>query len=268
MRRPRKSSRRIRAPVAEEPIFSMRDEEENVDGPGGVFDESASNCAMRPNILLIEDDPELSSAIIKELRRRDYGVAFARSGLEGIEKAKGAHFDVLILDRMLPQVDGITIIRSLRSAKIATPVLIISALDDVNERVLGLEAGADDYLIKPFSFAEMGARIEALLRRPAHTSQTRLQQGPLMLDLLERAAILNGGKIELSKREFQILQYFMERPGQLVTKNMLLQQVWKYKFIPQTNVVDVHISKLRQKLEANQGGNLIRNIRGQGYILD
>jgi two-component system OmpR family response regulator len=246
----------------------MHDEEQNADGPGRAFDESARNCAARPNVLLIEDDPELSSAIIKELRRRDYGVAYARSGSEGIEKAREAHFDVLILDRMLPQVDGITIIKSLRSAKIATPVLIISALDDVTERVLGLEAGADDYLIKPFSFAEMGARIEALLRRPAHTSQTRLQAGPLVLDLLERVAILNGGKIDLSKREFQILQYFMERPGQLITKNMLLQKVWKYKFIPQTNVVDVHISKLRQKLETHHGGTLIKNIRGQGYILD
>lgn len=248
-------------------VVLMCDKESKVDGLETAFDDGA-NDATRPNVLLIEDDPELSSAIIKELRRREYGVAYARSGSEGIEKAMEAHFDVLILDRMLPEVDGLTIVRSLRSAKIPTPVLIISALDDVNERVLGLEAGADDYLIKPFSFAEMAARTEALLRRPALTSQTTLQAGPLALDLLDRVAILNGDRIELSKREFQILQYFMERPGQLITKNMLLQQVWKYKFIPQTNVVDVHISKLRQKLEAHHGAALIKNIRGQGYILD
>jgi two-component system OmpR family response regulator len=245
----------------------MHDEESNVDGPEIAVDGPA-NDATRPNILLIEDDPELSAAIIKELRGREYAVAYARSGSEGIKKAMEEHFDVLILDRMLPEVDGLTIVRSLRSAKIGTPVLIISALDDVNQRVLGLEAGADDYLIKPFSFAEMGARTEALLRRPALTSQTTLQVGPLALDLLERIAIINGNRIELSKREFQMLQYFMERPGQIITKNMLLQQVWKYKFIPQTNVVDVHISKLRQKLETHNGAALIKNIRGQGYVLD
>jgi two-component system, OmpR family, response regulator len=222
----------------------------------------------RPKILLIEDDLELSCAIITELRRREYDVSSAGSGSEGLEKAREPHFDVLILDRMLPGLDGISIIQSLRSSKISTPVLIISALDDVDERVIGLEAGADDYLIKPFSFAEMGARIEALLRRPTHTSQTKLQAGPLALDLLDRVAILNGDKIELSKREFQILQYFMERPGQIITKNMLLQHVWKYRFIPQTNVVDVHISKLRQKFELQRGATIIKNIRGQGYILD
>jgi len=246
---------------------SVRGEESNVDGLENAFGAGARLTA-HPNILLIEDDPELCSAIMRELRRRGYGVAYARSGSKGMEMAMETHFDVLILDRMLPEVDGLTIIRALRSAKIRAPVLIISALDDVNERVLGLESGADDYLIKPFSFAEMGARTEALLRRPALTSQTSLHVGPLALDLLERVAVLGGNKIELSKREFQILQYFMERPGQLITKNMLLQQVWHYKFIPQTNVVDVHISKLRQKLEAHHGAALIRNIRGQGYVLD
>ena len=243
----------------------MLDNENKADPVGASS--HGRNGTTRPNVLLIEDDPELADAIIKELRRRDYGVAYARSGSDGVEKAKASFFDLLILDRMLPEIDGITIIKSLRSAKIATPVLIISALDDVNERVLGLEAGADDYLIKPFSFAEMGARIEALLRRPP-PSQTKLQAGPLVLDLLERTAILNGNKIELSKREFQILQYFMERPGQLITKNMLLQNVWGYKFSPQTNVVDVHISKLRQKIEIKQGYALIKNIRGLGFVLD
>ncbi len=222
----------------------------------------------RANILLIEDDPELSCALIKELHRREYDVSVARTGSEGLEKAKGAHFDVLILDRMLPEVDGITIIRSLRLGRILTPILIISALETVSERIIGLEAGADDYLVKPFSFAEMGARIEALLRRPAHASRTRLQAGSLVLDLLERAAIFNGNKIELSNREFKLLEYFMERPGQLITKNMLLQQVWGYTFMPQTNVVDVHISRLRQKLEVYQGAPLITNKRGQGYVLE
>ena len=223
---------------------------------------------MQAKVLLIEDDYELSCAIAQELNRRDYSVCQAHSGTEGLSKAKESHFDILVLDRMLPELDGISLIKSLRSIQVSTPILIISALEGVNERVLGLQAGADDYLVKPFSFAEMGARIEALLRRPQHISQTKLQAGPLSLDLLTRIASLNGKNIELSKREYQILLYFMQRQSQLITKEMLLHNVWKYRFIPQTNVVDVHISKLRQKLETNKSTPIIRNVRGQGYILD
>ncbi len=223
---------------------------------------------VRPNVLLIEDDPELASVVAKELTRRDYAVSHAQGGREGLGKVNQGGFDILVIDRMLPEIDGISIIQALRAKSYAVPVLIISALDDVDERVFGLQAGADDYLIKPFSFSELGARIEALLRRPMHGCATKLQVGPLSLNLLDRVAILRDEKIELSSREFQLLEYFMSRPGQLITRQMLLQNVWKFKFIPQTNVVDVHISKLRQKLENKEGFSFIKNVRGQGYVFE
>ncbi len=223
---------------------------------------------VQSRVLLIEDDPELSESITDELKRRNYLVSRAKDGSEAISKIDAGNFDIALVDRMLPEVDGLTIIKSLRSADASTPILIISALAEVDERVTGLEAGADDYLIKPFSFAEMGARIEALLRRPLHARATTLRVGSLSLDLLERSVVIDGEKVELSLREFQILEYFVARPGQLITRAMLLQNVWRYRFIPQTNVVDVHISKLRQKIDKNRSVPFLRNIRGQGYVFD
>jgi two-component system OmpR family response regulator len=222
----------------------------------------------RPTILLIEDDLELSNAIVEELDRRQYIVSHVQTGSEGIAKVRDSSFDILILDRMLPEVDGLTIMKSLRAVDQSTPVLIISALGEVDERVIGLDAGADDYLIKPFSFAELGARIEALLRRPLQIRATMLQVGSLSLDLLQRVVNLDGKAIELSSREFQLLEYFMARPGQLLTREMLLQNVWKFRFSPQTNVVDVHIRKLRQKIDITRSVSFIKNVRGYGFVFE
>lgn len=221
----------------------------------------------RSNVLLIEDDFELASEIREELERRGYGVIYAQNGRDGARKINEADFDILILDRMLPEADGVRMIETMRARNCSTPIMIISALDHVDERVFGLQSGADDYLIKPFSNTELGARVDALLRRSTFNS-AKLQVGSLTLDLLNRVAILDGEKIELSAREFQLLEYFMARPRQLITKQMLLQNVWKYRFPLQTNVVDVHLSKLRQKIEKKEGASFIKNIRAQGYVFE
>ena len=219
-------------------------------------------------ILVIEDDQEIAEAIIDELRGRSYNVSHAATGSQGLASMRRASFDLLIVDRMLPEIDGLSIIEILRKENQSVPVLIISALDHVSERVHGLEKGADDYLAKPFSFNEMRARVEALLRRPTQARTTTLRAGPLMLDLLQRAVTLNGEKIELSSREFQLLEYFVARPGQLITRDMLIENVWKYRFSPQTNVVDVHISKLRRKIDGNRITSFIQNIRGCGFVFN
>ncbi len=219
-------------------------------------------------ILVIEDDEEIAEAMVEELRERNYRVSHAATGVEGLASLRQTSFDLLIVDRMLPEIDGLSIIELLRKDDRAIPILIISALGDVSERIQGLEKGADDYLAKPFSFAEMGARVEALLRRPSEARTTILRAGPLSLDLLQRAVSLNGEKIDLSLREFQLLEYFVARPGQLVTRDMLIENVWKYRFSPQTNVVDVHISKLRRKIDGNGVSSFIQNIRGCGFVFN
>lgn len=220
------------------------------------------------SVLLVEDDPGLAQAIIEELDRRGCCVNLAPDGAQGIAAARQQQFDLLIVDRMLPEVDGLSMIQLLQREQILSPVLIISALGEVDDRVEGLEAGADDYLTKPFSFAEMGARVDALLRRPSQLQATLLRAGRLSLDLLKRTAYLDGECISLSSREFQLLEYFIRRPGQLITRDMLLEQVWQLRFSPQTNVVDVHISKLRRKIDLQRDGSFIRNVRGTGFMFD
>jgi two-component system, OmpR family, response regulator len=222
----------------------------------------------KKRILVIEDDEELSEALVEELNRRGYDVSYASDAPQGLFKARNSTFHLLIVDRMLAEVDGISIIQSVQRDQILIPALIISALGDVDERVKGLEAGADDYLTKPFSFAEMGARVEALLRRPSQTQPIFLQVGRLSLDLLKRAAFLDGEGVDLTAREFQLLEYFIRRPGQLITRDMLLEQVWQLRFSPQTNVVDVHISKLRRKIDQQKDKSFIRNVRGTGFVFD
>ena len=222
----------------------------------------------RASILVIEDDSELAEAIGQELRRRGYEVSYARDASQGLSQARDGEFDLLIVDRMLADADGISIIQSLQRDQLLVPALIISALGEVDERVKGLNAGADDYLTKPFSFAEMGARVEALLRRPIQVQPLLLQAGRLSLDLLKREAFLDGEGVELTAREFQLLEYFFKRRGQLVTRDMLLQHVWKLHFSPQTNVVDVHISKLRKKIDFQKESSFIRNVRGTGFVFD
>ncbi|HEY8065176.1 MAG TPA: response regulator transcription factor [Methylosinus sp.] len=229
---------------------------------------SQTGFLPRAKVLLVEDDEELAGAIIDALAKRQYEVLHICNGSEGLSKVGEGGFDILVIDRILPEVYGINIVQELRRQNFNVPVLIISALDAVDERILGLEAGADDYLIKPFSLEELGARVDALLRRPLQSSATKLQVGPLTLDLLRRIAFRGDEKIELSAREFQLLEYFMSNAGRLVTRQMLLKDVWKFHFVPQTNVVDQHISKLRHKIEGGSTSRFFLNVRGQGHIFD
>jgi two-component system OmpR family response regulator len=202
-----------------------------------------------------------------ELSDRGYEVHLAVTGSDAASRAMARTFDLLVIDRMLPGIDGLSLIAQLRKTDVATPVLIISALGDVDERVRGLKAGGDDYLTKPFALAELAARVEALLRRPPQTRATVLKVGPLSLDLIDRVARRGDRAIELLPREFRLLEYLMRRPGQLVTRAMLLEGVWRYRFIPETNLVDVHIGKLRRKIDDEREASLIQAVRGQGFML-
>jgi two-component system OmpR family response regulator len=220
-------------------------------------------------LLLIEDDETAAAYMIKGLGENGYVVDHARNGRDGLFMATGGGYDALIVDRMLPGLDGIAVIGALRAAKIAAPVLILSALGQVDDRVRGLRAGADDYLTKPFAFSELLARIEALLRRrqSEQTAETRLVVGDLEMDLLARAVKRAGRQIDLQPREFRLLEYLMRHAGQVVTRTMMLESVWDYHFDPQTNVIDVHVSRLRQKIDKGFGKPLLHTVRGAGYSL-
>jgi len=226
---------------------------------------SAVTCA--PSILLIEDDEGLAHEVRTELESRAYQVRLIGDGAEALVVAREGNFDLLVVDRMLPGLDGLSLIQQLRDENIRVPVLVMSALSAVDERVRGLKAGGDDYLTKPFAFSELAARVEALLRRPAETRQTELTVGELTLDLIEREATRNGRQIELLPREFKLLEYFMRRPGQTITRAMLLEDVWHYRFVPQTNLVDVHLGKLRRKVDAPGETPMIESVWGTGFML-
>jgi two-component system OmpR family response regulator len=230
------------------------------------IEDAAATVTGSPRVLLVEDDPQLADDIRGELIDRGYEVQLAATGGLGADHARTGSFDLLVVDRMLPEIDGLTLIARLRETDVMTPVLIISALTDVDERVRGLTAGGDDYLTKPFAFAELGARVEALLRRPQHSRSTVLRVGPLALDLIERVARRGDRVIELLPREFKLLEYLMRRPGQLMTRAMLLQGVWRHSFVPETNLVDVHIGKLRRKIDVENEPSLIPAVRGQGFM--
>lgn len=221
----------------------------------------------RARILVIEDDNEMAEEIGGDLADRGYAVSHAPDGLEGEALARAGGYDLLIVDLMLPGLDGISVIENLRTTGVRTPVLVLSALGAVNDRVRGLRAGGDDYLTKPFALAELAARVEALLRRPLETRATVLRCGPLELDLIDRTARRGARTIELSPREFKLLEYLIRRPGQVVTRDMLLEDVWHYRFVPQTNLVDVHIGKLRRKVDAPGETPLLQSIRGAGFML-
>jgi two-component system, OmpR family, response regulator len=218
-------------------------------------------------LLLIEDDRETAEEIRAELGEHGYDVDWASDGLAGLDIARAGDADAMIIDRMLPGMDGLTIIEALRYQGMRTPVLVLSALGAVDDRVRGLRAGGDDYLTKPFATLELVARIEALLRRPADSRTTTLQVGPLKLDLIERTARRGDRVIELLPREFRLLEYMMRRKDQMLTRAMLLEDVWNYKFIPQTNLVDVHMGRLRRKVDEASEPPLIHNVRGAGFIL-
>lgn len=221
-------------------------------------------------ILCIEDEPDLLEYIVGGLRQEGYVVDSACGGKDGLFLASTEQYDVILVDRMLPEIDGLTIIKTLRGAGNITPILIFSALGEVDDRVKGLRSGGDDYLVKPFAFSELTARIEALNRRNKQTSETEttLVAKDLELDLLKRKAKLGAKYIELQSTEYRLLEYLMRHKGQVVTRTMLLEYVWDYHFDPQTNVIDVHISRLRQKINNLEPQYLIKTKRGAGYIIE
>jgi two-component system, OmpR family, response regulator len=220
------------------------------------------------HVLLIEDDTEAARFLVKGLRESGYTVEHAADGREGLNRATEGQFDLIVTDRMLPQLDGLAIIERLREQRIETPVLVLSALGGVDDRIRGLKAGGDDYLTKPFALAELLARIEALLRRRASRSEaTRLKVEDLELDLLARRVTRGGREVELTARELKLLEFLMRRAGQVVTRTMLLEGVWDLHFDPQSNLIDVHISRLRQAIDRNTDHPLIHTVRGSGYVL-
>lgn len=219
-------------------------------------------------LLLIEDDLQAAEYLIKSLREHDYEVVHSADGRDGLTRATSERFDVIVADRQLPHLDGLAIITQLREKDDRTPVLILSALGTVDDRVHGLKAGGDDYLTKPFAFAELLARIEALSRRAAAAPEvTRLKFSDLELDLLARRVTRGGKQIDLTAKEFQLLEYFMRRPNQIITRTMLLEGVWNLHFDPQTNIIDVHMSRLRNSVDKGFSKPLIHTVRGTGYVL-
>ncbi|MCF1182875.1 response regulator transcription factor [Marichromatium gracile] len=219
-------------------------------------------------ILLIEDDAQMADYLRKALGEIGAVVDHADDGREGLLQAAGGGYDALIVDRMLPGLDGLAIVRTLRAADDHTPALILSALGEVDDRVEGLRAGGDDYLTKPFAFSELHARLEALLRRGGgEAPETRLRVGDLEMDLLAREVTRGGRAIVLQPREFRLLEYLLRHAGQVVTRTMLLEHVWDYHFDPQTNVIDVHVSRLRAKIDKDFPTPLLHTVRGAGYMI-
>ena len=226
---------------------------------------------MNRKILIVEDDASTSAYLSKGLSEAGYAVETASDGRDGLFLASEGIFDLIIVDRMLPGLDGLAMTGALRAANITTPVLVLSALAAVDDRVDGLKAGADDYLCKPFSFAELSARIEALVRRSdraaSEPQKTRLSVGDLEIDLLARHVTRAGRTITLGAREFNLLEFLARHAGQVVTRTMMLEKIWNYHFDPGSNVVDVHIGRLRRKLEEGFGSPILHTVRGAGYRL-
>jgi two-component system OmpR family response regulator len=219
------------------------------------------------HVLLIEDDVEAARFLLKGLCDSGYTVEHVADGPAGLARACAGAFDVIVTDRMLPQVDGLAIIEELRARGSGTPVLVLSALGSVDDRIRGLKAGGDDYLTKPFALAELLARIEALLRRRSAPQTTRLRVEDLEFDLLARRVTRAGREVELTARELKLLEFLMRRAGQVVTRTMLLEGVWDLHFDPQSNLIDVHISRLRQAIDRGTDHPLIHTVRGSGYVL-
>jgi len=220
-------------------------------------------------VLVVEDDKDLASFIRKGLMEHGHTVDVAYDGRDGLFLATTEEYDVLVLDRMLPKVEGLTILNSLRASEIHTPALVLSAKSKVEDKVKGLRSGADDYLTKPFSFEELLARLEVIAHRSHRIEErvTKLTALDLELDLLSRKVLRADKEIELQAREFKLLEYLLQHKGQVVTRTMLLEHVWDYHFDPQTNVIDVHISRLRQKIDKEHDQPIIETIRGAGYII-
>jgi two-component system OmpR family response regulator len=219
-------------------------------------------------LLVVEDDKEAAAYLKKALSEAGHVVDVAASGRQGLLLAAGEPYDVMVLDRMLPELDGLAILRTIRAAGVKTPVLLLTALGGIDDRVEGLNAGGDDYLVKPFAFAELLARVNALARRPPPQDvPTELAVADLKVDLLKRTVTRGGQRIELQAREFQLLEYLMRHAGRVVTRTMLLEGVWDFHFDPKTNIVETHMSRLRGKVDRGHGAELIHTVRGAGYIL-
>jgi len=219
-------------------------------------------------ILIIEDDVKAADNLIRGLSKSGHTVDHASDGEAGLKRAQTGVYSVLIVDRMLPVLDGLSLVAQLREEGVATPVLFLSALSKVDERVQGFKAGGDDYLVKPFALSELLARVEALLRRGSKDQPlVQLQVHDLKIDLLTREVVRAGQKIDLQPREFRLLEYLMRNAGQVVTRAMLLEHVWNYLFDPQTNVIDVHISRLRAKIDKGFEHSILNTIRGKGFCL-
>jgi two-component system, OmpR family, response regulator len=220
-------------------------------------------------ILIIEDDRDAAAYLVKAFREAGYAVDHAADGVGGYDLAQEGSYDVVIVDRMLPKMDGLSLIGALRAQKIETPVLILSALGQVDDRVKGLRAGGDDYLAKPYSFSELLARVEALARRrpKGAPEETSYRLGDLVLDRLSHKVTRAGEEIILQPREFRLLEYLMQNAGKVVTRTMLLEHVWDYHFDPQTNVIDVHVSRLRAKIDRDFDAPMLHTVRGAGYMI-
>ena len=219
-------------------------------------------------ILVVEDDAEAATAMVRGLTEAGHDVTHAVDGAFGLLEAQKGGYDVYVVDRMMPRLDGVGMVETVRKGGDQTPVLFLSALGEVEDRVTGLKAGADDYLVKPYAFAELIARVEALARRRETGGvQTVLKVGELEMNLIGRTVHREGREIDLQPREFQLLEFLMRHAGQVMTRTMLLEKVWDYRFDPQTNVIDVHISRLRQKIDRGFAHPLIHTIRGAGYSL-
>ena len=222
----------------------------------------------RRRVLVIEDDPETAEQLVESLATNGYQVDLAVNGNDGLSRGRTSEYAVMTIDRMLPGVDGIAIIRRLREGGVTTPALIISALGEVDDRVRGLRAGGDDYLVKPFAFAELLARVEALARRSAAVvKDTVLRVGDLKLDLVSRTVSRGGRDIDLLPREFQVLEYLVRNEGQVVPRAMLLQHVWDIHFDPTSNIIDVYVGRVRRKVDGQQAGPLIHTVRGVGFCV-
>jgi two-component system OmpR family response regulator len=227
-----------------------------------------NDSAPRVPILLIEDDPEMAREIVLELSKFAYDLRAVDTIDEGLAAFTARPAALMIVDRLLHGEDSLRMIESLRDKGVMVPILLISSLTSVDERIQGLKAGGDDYLIKPFAVGELAARVEALLRRAIDARVTSLRVGPLEMDLIERTAYRGDRNLELLPREFKLLEYFMRRPGQTITRAMLLEDVWHYRVLPLTNVVDVHLSNLRRKVDAPEEPRLMETVRGHGFRLN
>jgi two-component system OmpR family response regulator len=223
---------------------------------------------FRGSVLVVEDDPAIAEEIRHEFQAKGHEVEVAETVADGLRAARTQAPSVLIVDRVLNGEDGLSIIETLRNEGNVTPALVISGLSSVDDRIDGLTAGGDDYLVKPFAVRELAARVQALLRRSADRGATRLRVGPIEMDIVERRVVCDGRELELQPREFKLLEYFMRHPGQIVTRTMLLENVWNFRTVLQTNVIDVHIGNLRRKLDPKDARRFIVNVRAAGFKLN